>query len=536
MSGAAPSADVSSPSLPTSDDISVSVKNAMVTPLPATERVCSAGTFPRTVAAALILLGCITSAEAAPPRIRTDAGNAVPRCVTPQRLMAFLKTRNSNLDPRFANIASFYKKYGEAWNVRWDYAFFQMALETNFLSYRRGDGRWGDVDPKQNNFAGLGTTGGGVPGDSYPDVGTGVLAQIQHLVVYSGQRIADPVGARTRLKQDDILAVMASKKGRTTFADLARRWAADRNYGTSIEWVATSFRQSYCKGGATVAEAPAEAPPAAAPKRIAAAQIDAGKAKAPRANLGGPVAESQPSPPVRSPVRTVWSAADQGNGGLRTTIAETKAPELTPKASAYRPVPTPTRKPSVAHTDNALSDGRIIVAEQMIQTGEEPQPMMQVATAEAATLTPPASEVSTLAPPAPEADRAAREATEPRLAAFAFAAGMGAAASSSTQQPSASEHALSAANVSGCHITSASYGGKKALLIRTGAAPAERYTVLTVLEGFETSMLANYLKAHAPEGESLGEFATREDALSKAKELCPGGAPASPRTAGVRTG
>ena len=61
----------------------------------------------------------------------------------------------------------------------------------------KGNGRWGDVNPKQNNFAGLGTTGGGVPGDSYPDVNTGVLAQIQHLVVYSGERIDDPVGART---------------------------------------------------------------------------------------------------------------------------------------------------------------------------------------------------------------------------------------------------------------------------------------------------------------------------------------------------
>ncbi len=52
--------------------------------------------------------------------------------------------------------------------MRWDYAFFQMAVETNFLSFKRGDGSWGDVKPAQNNFAGFGTTGGGVPGDSYP--------------------------------------------------------------------------------------------------------------------------------------------------------------------------------------------------------------------------------------------------------------------------------------------------------------------------------------------------------------------------------
>ncbi len=157
--------------------------------------------------AAAVFAFCIPIAPAAAsaPLIRTSAQNTVPRCVTPERLMAFLKTRNHNLDPRFANIAEWYKRHGEAWRVRWDYAFFQMAVETNFLSFKRGDGDWGDVRLRQNNFAGLGTTGGGVAGDSYPDVGTGVLAQIQHLVVYSGERIPAPVGARTKLKQDDII-------------------------------------------------------------------------------------------------------------------------------------------------------------------------------------------------------------------------------------------------------------------------------------------------------------------------------------------
>ena len=37
----------------------------------------------------------------------------------------------------------------------------------------------------QYNFAGIGTTGGGVPGNSYPDVRTGIRAQIQHLKAYA---------------------------------------------------------------------------------------------------------------------------------------------------------------------------------------------------------------------------------------------------------------------------------------------------------------------------------------------------------------
>ena len=83
-----------------------------------------------------------SGASAAPP-IRADASNRVPACVTPERLMTFLRARNGNLDQRYQGIAEVYRRHGEAWRVRWDYAFFQMALETNFLTYRRGDGRPG---------------------------------------------------------------------------------------------------------------------------------------------------------------------------------------------------------------------------------------------------------------------------------------------------------------------------------------------------------------------------------------------------------
>lgn len=74
--------------------------------------------------------------------------------------MAFLKMRNGQLSSRYRDIAKWYRRHGEAWRVRWDYAFFQMALETNFLTYRRANGDRGDVHPRQNNFAGIGATGG----------------------------------------------------------------------------------------------------------------------------------------------------------------------------------------------------------------------------------------------------------------------------------------------------------------------------------------------------------------------------------------
>ncbi|MEO0729621.1 MAG: hypothetical protein AAFY64_04480 [Pseudomonadota bacterium] len=199
--------------------------------------------------------------------------------------MSFMRARNRKLIPRFRRIAYWYAQHGAAWNVRWDYAFFQMLLETNFLTYRRPNGKWGDVDPKQNNFAGLGTTGGGVPGDSYPDVSTGVLAQIQHLVAYSGERLESPVGPRTRLKQDVIvrLSTPIAQRRPVTFQDLSGRWAVDKKYGRSIAWVAGLFAKRYCPGGLM----PARVTRRAAPARTRVAQIQPRRPIAPAPKPAG---------------------------------------------------------------------------------------------------------------------------------------------------------------------------------------------------------------------------------------------------------
>ena len=187
---------------------------------------------------------------AKPPPIRLSETNQVPACVTPARLMQFLATRNKHLLPKLQDIAEWYKYHGESWRVRWDYAFYQMAIETNFLTYRAPSGRMGDVNPKQNNFAGIGTTGGGVPGNAFPDVSTGVLAQIQHLVVYAGEQIPNPVAPRTQLKQDVILklSLPVARRRPVTFQDLSGRWAVDKRYGRSIEYVAGLFRKRFCRG------------------------------------------------------------------------------------------------------------------------------------------------------------------------------------------------------------------------------------------------------------------------------------------------
>lgn len=217
-----------------------------------------------------LVVGAATSASAL-PEIRISDRNRVPACVTPERLQHFLEARNRQLPDRFKRIAVYYKLHGEKLRVRWDYAFYQMLIETNYLSYRTGSGKWGDVKPHQNNFAGIGATGGGVPGDRYPDVSTGVLAQIQHLIAYSGEPVANPVAPRTREVQDKVVELSRALRRPVTYRDLAGRWAADRKYGTSIESIAERFRSAYCQGQPEQQIATLEPRPAARPQARAVA-------------------------------------------------------------------------------------------------------------------------------------------------------------------------------------------------------------------------------------------------------------------------
>lgn len=76
-------------------------------------------------------------------------------------------------------FATMYCEEAAAEGVRPEVAFVQTMKETGWLQFG------GDVSVNQFNFAGLGTTGGGVPGNSYPDVRTGIRAQIQHLKAYA---------------------------------------------------------------------------------------------------------------------------------------------------------------------------------------------------------------------------------------------------------------------------------------------------------------------------------------------------------------
>lgn len=195
-----------------------------------------------------VWLAPLPASAAVTPAIQLSNSNQVPGCVTPDRLMAFLKKRHKNLHKRFSRVGAEYKRHGEDLGVRWDYAFFQMIVETNYLKFKKRSGKWGDVRPHQNNFAGLGATGGGEPGENFSSVSKGVRAHLQHILMYSGQRIERPVAKRTKLVQDWLLPWALAFQRPVTYTDLTKKWSpSDRGYSNDIEGVAVRFRKHYCK-------------------------------------------------------------------------------------------------------------------------------------------------------------------------------------------------------------------------------------------------------------------------------------------------
>ena len=162
-----------------------------------------------------------TSVSALPPVV-ADAHNPVPTCVTPSRLMTYLRSRNPGLDDRLADIASEYHRQGQAAGIRWDYAFFQMIVETASLTYRRGDGKPARVTPQQNNFAALGVRDEGAPGKRFANLTDGVQAHVRLVAQHARQRAG--------------------------FSDLARAWAPDDpRYAINIESVARRFFEAACQ-------------------------------------------------------------------------------------------------------------------------------------------------------------------------------------------------------------------------------------------------------------------------------------------------
>jgi len=430
-------------------------------------RVSSVLRFSSMIALAALTLIATSATAADLPAIKAAGTNRVPACATPGRLMTYLKDRNAKLDPRFDSIATEYMRHGEDLQLRWDVAFFQMLLETGNLTFT------GDVKPRQNNFAGLGATGNGEPGESFKDVTTGVRAHLEHLQMYSGEKVVNPVAERTRKVQEwgVLNDWQKSIKGPVTFAQLAKKWApSTRKYAADIETVGDGFMNGPCKA----------ADPR--PELVAAARkglLEEAIRPVPQAAAAPPVVPSAAVPPAVVPKQSAIAAKPPGDG--RSALGAAGVASATPSAGQSPP-----------SADVPASKGVTV-----LNAGKSETPPEAPATAT----------------PSPQAVKTALAADT----AVAAKPGKAPTTKDTATKGSASKEP------SKCNVFTASYGGQKSVIIKVVAPDAVNYTVLDVNEGTEARETDAYISAYAKGGKLVGDFKSQTLALDKAFELCPEG-------------
>lgn len=138
---------------------------------------------------------------------------------------------SENPSPSFtvpvATLAELYVRYASEAGLRADVLWAQMLHETGFGRYR------GDVEPAQNNYAGIGATGGGEPGCSFATAEAGVMAHVAHMVAYV--YVESPV-AWANSQTDPRFAAVTNRGSARVLADLDGRWAVPGiGYGARIE-------------------------------------------------------------------------------------------------------------------------------------------------------------------------------------------------------------------------------------------------------------------------------------------------------------
>lgn len=140
---------------------------------------------------------------------------------TDVQLTMFLKSNNEAAITQFPDIAKLYREEGSIEGVNYDIAFSQMCLETNFLRFG------GDINPSQNNFAGLGDVGGTAAGASFSSARIGVRAHIQLLKAYASTEplVQESINPRFGFVTRGVAPLVDLLSG---------RWAADLQYGAKV--------------------------------------------------------------------------------------------------------------------------------------------------------------------------------------------------------------------------------------------------------------------------------------------------------------
>ena len=152
----------------------------------------------------------------------TIMGEAV---VGKQQMIDFILSRNPNpkLSCSLEALVEAYYDEAPAEGIRPDVALCQAIKETGFFAYG------GDVDPKQNNFCGLGATGNKEPGYTFATAQEGVRAHIQHLEAYAANR--DTARALVDPRYEILVTKYPHYHGAAIYwPDLNGRWAVPGTY------------------------------------------------------------------------------------------------------------------------------------------------------------------------------------------------------------------------------------------------------------------------------------------------------------------
>lgn len=469
--------------------------------------------FGASLAIALAAATVVPAFAAELPGVKVSSDNQVPACATPGRLMAYLRSRNPHMDDRYDGVATEYMRFGEELGIRWDMAFFQMILETGALSYK------GDVRADQNNFAGLGASGGGKRGERFTDIASGVKAHIQHLLMYAGDHIDDPVAERTRKVQEwgVLTDWQRSIEGPMTFTLVAQQWApGSRGYVRDISTISDNFYDNVCnapdprpelvqearKGRTTQPETQvAELAPAdnATPVETATATLE------PAASTGASGTEiAQRS--IEQARKEDPPRAALGAGMLGSVAQSAKAATIPPAAKNDAPAAVTLINPSKSkEAESKTATAPPVAKADPVKATAEPQK-----TAAAKTETPKAetAKIETPKTETPKADTA-------KGATIQTASVAGAA--TQLNVPSA------ATSPAKCKVWTASYGGQRAILIKATTKDSVNYTVLDVNDASEKREVDAYIAAYAKGGEKVGAFPNQTQALDKAFRLCPEG-------------
>jgi hypothetical protein len=328
-------------------------------------------------------------------------------------------------------------------------------------------------------------------------------AHLQHVQMYAGERVENPVADRTRKVQDwNVLTKWHKEfKRPITFADLATKWAPGAGtYAATIRDVGTKFYDEACRK--------------ADPRPELVAMARGGKP-----GQGQPlqVAETmaEPQQPQAQPAQQQKvSGADLA----RRAIADGKADDAPRAGLGAQAIARAAGGPVVKLLNAPQGDAAPafdepqgpVQAQVQAQPHQQPQQQGQVQPQR----------------PAPQAATAATKFAAAQLPAGPRITGDKPAlqtAAAAAAKAAAVAPPPAAASRQTCRVWTASYGGQKAVIVRAVTDGVVNFTVLDVHEGDEARQAQAFIAAYAKGGAVAGEFANQNQALDKAFDLCPEG-------------